>query len=68
MPETICEIHLRDMLDEKWAPYFAPFTMTINKNETILTGVVQDQSELFGVLWKVHDLGVTLLSLSAVRQ
>jgi hypothetical protein len=64
--ETTCEIHIRDVLDEKWLPYFAPFTMTSGTDETILTGVVHDQAELFGVLLKIRDSGLTLVSLMPV--
>jgi hypothetical protein len=64
--ETTCEIHIRDVLDEKWSSYFAPFTLTIGTDETILTGVVHDQAELFGVLLKIRDSGLTLVSLMPV--
>jgi hypothetical protein len=64
--ETTCEIHVRDVLDEKWAAYFAPFTLTFGKEETILSGTVHDQAELFGVLLKIRDSGLTLVSLAPV--
>jgi hypothetical protein len=57
------EIHLRGVLDEKWATYFAPFTLTFGPEETILTGAVHDQAELFGVLLKIRDFGLTLVSV-----
>ena len=66
--ETICEIHVRDVLDEKWAPYFLPFTLAFGVDETILTGTVHDQAELFGVLLKIRDSGLTLVSLRPVAQ
>jgi hypothetical protein len=60
------EIHVRDRLDEKWAAYFAPFTLAFGPEETILTGAVQDQAELFGILLKIRDLGLTLVSVAEV--
>lgn len=66
--ETTCEIHIRDVLDEKWLPYFAPFTLAFGTDETILTGVVHDQAELFGVLLKIRDSGLILISLMPVAQ
>jgi hypothetical protein len=66
--ETTHEIHIRNVLDEKWSSYFAPFTMTFGTDETILTGVVHDQAELFGVLLKIRDSGLTLVSLMPVAQ
>jgi hypothetical protein len=67
MPNEItCEIHIRDVLDEKWAPYFAPFTLAFGTDETILTGLVHDQAELFGILLKIRDSGLALISLMPV--
>ena len=64
--ETTCEIHIREVVDEKWAPYFAPFKLASGTDETVLTGVIHDQAELFGVLLKIRDLGLTLVSLAPV--
>jgi hypothetical protein len=66
--ETKYEIHVRNVLDEKWSHYFAPFALTFGTDETILTGVVHDQAELFGILLKIRDLGLTLVSLMPVAQ
>ena len=63
MPETY-EIRVGEVLDEKWAVYFAPFVVTTNTNQTLLTGVVHDQAELFGVLLKIRDLGLRLISVN----
>jgi hypothetical protein len=65
MPEEFMyEIHLLDPLDEKWSTYFLPFAMTIGDHETILIGAVQDQAELFGILLKIRDLGLRLVSVN----
>ena len=67
MTKTIpYEIHLRGVLGEKWADYFAPFTLSAGNDETILTGEVHDQAELFGVLLKIRDLGLVLVSVAQV--
>jgi hypothetical protein len=60
------EIHVRDVLDEKWANHFFPFTLTPGDEDTLLTGIVHDQAELFGVLLKIRDLGLSLVSVSPV--
>jgi hypothetical protein len=65
--ETIYEIRVRDVLDEKWLVYFAPFTLTFGAKETILTGVAHDQAELFGVLLKIRDLGLRLVAVNPVK-
>ncbi len=63
---VVYEIRVRDVLDEKWAPYFAPFEVTPGTNETVLTGLAHDQAELFGVLIKISDLGLKLVSVNPV--
>jgi hypothetical protein len=69
MPEeTTYEIRVRDVLEEKWMALFAPFGLTFSADETILTGVVVDQSELFGVLLKIRDLGLQLISVNPVSR
>jgi hypothetical protein len=67
MPEkTTFEIHIRDVLDAKWGAYFTPFTLTPGLEETILTGVAHDQAELFGILLRIRDLGLQLVSVNPV--
>jgi hypothetical protein len=65
---AIYEIRVRDALDEKWAAYFAPFTLSAWENETLLTGVAHDQAELYGVLLKIRDLGLRLISVNPVSR
>ena len=60
------EIRIWDVLDEKWAAYFAPFTLEIEKDETILRGKVHDQAELFGALLKIRDMGLKLMSVNPI--
>ncbi len=61
------EIRVREMLDKKWAVYFSPFVISVVGNETLLTGNVHDQAELFGVLLKIRDLGLWLLSVNPIQ-
>jgi hypothetical protein len=69
MPNEITyEIHIRDVLDDKWVHYFSPLTMIFAPDETILTGLIHDQAELFGILLKIRDLGLTLVSLASADQ
>ncbi len=65
MPEaTIVEIRIGEMLDEKWAAHFAPFKLTSTETGTSLTGPMHDQAELFGILLKIRDLGLRLVSVN----
>jgi hypothetical protein len=51
-------------LDHHWSPWFGDLTLTHDDDGTTsLTGVVADQAELHGLLTKIRDLGVTLISV-----
>jgi len=67
MPDKY-EIRIRDVLDEKWANYFAPFTLSFGEQETLLTGEAHDQAELFGLLLKIRDLGLRLVSVNLLHE
>jgi hypothetical protein len=59
------EIRIRGRLDQRWSDWFEGFTLTIDSDETTtLTGTVIDQAALHGLLRRVGDLGVTLISVN----
>ena len=61
------EIRIKGHLDDKWADWFEGLTLTLEDNgETLLTGPVVDQAALHGLLRKVRDLGMPLLSVTRV--
>ena len=62
------EIRLKGHLDALWGEWFEGFTITtLDNGETLLTGPVADQAALHGLLRKVRDLGMPLLSLMHVE-
>jgi hypothetical protein len=62
------EIRLKGHLDERWTEWFEGLTITLEENgDTLLTGVVIDQSALHGLLKKVRDLGMPLISVCTVK-
>jgi hypothetical protein len=62
------EIRLKGHLDERWTEWFEGLTITLEENgDTLLTGVVIDQSALHGLLKKVRDLGMPLISVSTIK-
>jgi len=57
-------VRIAGHLDAHWSAWFGDFTLTRDTDgTTTLRGVVADQAELHGLLVKVRDLGVTLLSV-----
>jgi hypothetical protein len=57
------EIHIEGRLDSLWADWLEGFSLSYAGNETILTGQVTDQAALYGLIAKLRDLGVKLLSV-----
>ena len=61
------EIRLKGHLDNRWAAWFEGLTITREDNgDTRLTGPVVDQAALHGLLRKVRDLGLPLVSVIQV--
>jgi hypothetical protein len=65
--DMTCFIILKEELDQKWQDYFAPFECKRTNGMTLLTGKVHDQAELFGVLIKIRDAGLSLISVDTVQ-
>jgi hypothetical protein len=61
------EIRLGGRLDPRWADWFDGMTLTTaDDGTTALRGPVTDQAALHGLLQKVRDLGLPLLSVTAL--
>ena len=64
----IYQIRIKGHLGREWADWFSGLTLTaLDNGETLLTGPVVDQATLHGVLRKVRDVGMPLLSVSSVE-
>lgn len=62
------ELRINGHLDYGWAEWFEGLVLTHQSNgTTTLHGTVTDQAALHGVLTKVRDLGVTLISVQAIN-
>ena len=62
------EIRIKGHLDKRWAAWFEGMTITLEEDgDTLLTGPVIDQAALHGLLKKVRDLGMPLISVSPVE-
>ncbi len=65
---TIYEIRIKGHLDDRWGDWFGGLTITLRDNgDTLLTGRVVDQAALYGLLRKVRDLGMPLLSVNRIE-
>lgn len=56
------------LLDDHWSPWFDNLTLTRDsEGTTSLSGLVSDQAQLYGLLIKIRNLGLTLISLNAIN-
>ena len=59
------EIRVKGCIDEHWSDWFDDLTILYSdQNETVLTGPIVDQAALHGLLAKLRDLGLPLVSVS----
>ena len=62
---AVYRIHIKEQLDQSWSDWFGGLKVIHEANgETILTGEVVDQAALYGLISKVRDLHLTLISVS----
>jgi hypothetical protein len=59
------EIRIKGRIDEHWSTWFADLAIRYTEQgETVLTGPVADQATVYGVLNRLRDLGLPLLSVT----
>jgi hypothetical protein len=64
----VYQIRIQGHLGSEWTDWFEGLTLTLEDNgETLLTGSVVDQAALHGLLRKVRDLGMPLISVIRVE-
>lgn len=66
------QIKVQGRLEEKWSTYFGHMTIATQSDEqgptiTTLTGAVADQAALHGLLSRIRDLGLLLLSVQCLE-
>jgi hypothetical protein len=64
----VYQIRMQGHLGQQWTDWFGGLTITLADNgDTLLTGPVTDQAALHGLLKKVRDLGMPLVSVIRVE-
>jgi hypothetical protein len=60
------EIRVKEQMDERWADWLGGLTIQhADSGGTILSGSVPDQAALYGLMTKLRNLGVTLVSVNS---
>lgn len=68
VPLVQYEIRVAGHLDSRWAAWFDGLRLTrTDDGTTVIRGPIVDQAALHGVLQKLRDLGVPLISLTQLR-
>ncbi len=63
---TVYQFRIKGYLSKQWINLFEGLTVTLEKDgNTLLSGSVIDQSALHGILKKIRDLGMPLLSVNS---
>jgi hypothetical protein len=64
---AVYQLRVAGLLDQHWSLWFGGFTVTHQDDgHTSLTGTVIDQAQLHGLLAKIRDLGLTLISVTVL--
>jgi hypothetical protein len=62
------EIRVEGCLPDQWAEWFEGLSISQENGETLLSGALSDQAALYGLLKKVRDLGLPLVSVNRLVQ
>jgi hypothetical protein len=65
---TIYQIVVRGELSQRYVPAFEGMTLATGGGQTAITGPVIDQAQLHGILNRVGDLGLELVSVNPIRE
>lgn len=57
------QIRIEGQLDSHWTHWFEGMTIDYDRDTTLITGTLTDQSALHGLLHRIRDLNLTLISV-----
>jgi hypothetical protein len=65
---TVYQIRVNNHLGDEWVASFAPLVIHNEPNgQATLTGLVRDQAQLVGILLRLHDLNILLVSVNRIK-
>ena len=63
------EIHIKGQLDASWSDWLAGLELKqLDNGKTMLYGYIRDQAELMGILNRLYNLNLALLSVNEIKQ
>lgn len=62
------EFRVDGVLDDRWADWFGGLQVDSDGTQTVISGLLADQPALHGVLAKIRDLGLSLISVRRISQ
>lgn len=65
---AVYQIRLKGILDPSWSDWFDNFTITTQGEETLMEGPVADQAALHGILSKINNLGLAIVTVTQVEE
>lgn len=63
----IVEIRIKGCIDADWSQWLGGLDLAHEEGETVLRGQVADQAELYGLLARLRDLGLSLVAVQSVE-
>ncbi|UCD38256.1 MAG: hypothetical protein JSW54_01890 [Fidelibacterota bacterium] len=63
---TYYRIRIKGGLSKQWSDWFEGLEISSEKGSTMITGPIKDQAALHGILNRIRDLGITLVSVNQV--
>jgi hypothetical protein len=57
------EIRVESVLDSRWASWFDGLRVSDDGDQTVISGLITDQPALHGLLARIRDLGLCLISV-----
>jgi hypothetical protein len=64
-PATV-EVRVRGWLGDDWQEWLGGFTISHDKDSTLVVGQIIDQPALYGLILKLRDLGLSLISVRVI--